>query len=43
MLAEKFILMLESLVKTQAYPDGSPRVFSTSPYVPVKLIERKQG
>jgi hypothetical protein len=41
MLAEKFILLLESLIKSQAYADGSPRVVSTSPHVPVKLPERK--
>jgi hypothetical protein len=37
MLAEKFILYLESLLKSQSHPDGSPRVVSTSPHVPVKL------
>jgi hypothetical protein len=35
MLSEKFILVLESLIRT--HPDGSPRVVSTSPHVPVKL------
>jgi hypothetical protein len=37
MLAEKFFLILESLIRTQTYSDGSPRVISTSPHVPVKL------
>jgi hypothetical protein len=37
MLAEKFFLVLESLIKGRTYPDGSPRVVSTSPHVPVKL------
>jgi hypothetical protein len=36
MLAEKFFLLLETL-KSHAYPDGSPRVVSTSPHVPIKL------
>jgi hypothetical protein len=37
MLAEKFILLIETLIRSRAYPDGSPRVVSTSPYVPIKL------
>ncbi|GLR91384.1 hypothetical protein [Bradyrhizobium iriomotense] len=38
MLSEKFILVLESLIRTdRTHPDGSPRVVSTSPHVPVKL------
>lgn len=37
MLAEKFIL-LEAL-KRSHYADGSPRVVSTSPHVPVRLPE----
>jgi hypothetical protein len=44
MLAEKFFLYLEALIKTQSFnyaADGSPRVISTSPHVPVKLSERK--
>ena len=36
MLAEKFILLMETL-KSQASPDGAPRVVSASPHVPVKL------
>jgi hypothetical protein len=38
MLAEKFILLLESLIRVQTHSDGSPRVVSTSPHVPVKLL-----
>jgi hypothetical protein len=41
MLAEKFFLMLEGLIRAQAHPDGSPRVVSTSPLVPVKLNESR--
>lgn len=44
MLAEKFFLYLEALIKSQqalTYTDGSPRVVSSSPHVPVKLPERK--
>ncbi len=43
MLAEKFILLLEALIKSDrvgtlsSYADGAPRVTSTSPHVPVKL------
>jgi hypothetical protein len=36
MLAEKFILLLETL-RSHAEADGSVRVISTSPHVPVKL------
>jgi hypothetical protein len=38
MLAEKFILLIETL-RSRAQPDGSPRVVSTSPHIPVKLPE----
>ena len=42
MLAEKFFLVLEALIKTQqTNADGSVRVVSTSPHVPVKLPEWK--
>jgi len=41
MLAEKFMLMLEALIRAQGHPDGSPRVMSTSPHVPVTLTEPK--
>jgi hypothetical protein len=40
MLAEKFFLLLESLIRVQTYADGSPRVVSTAPHVPVKLPSR---
>ena len=40
MLAEKFILLMETL-KSHASPDGSyPPVVSTSPHVPVKIAGR---
>jgi hypothetical protein len=43
MLAEKFILLLEALISTNSrgYPDGAPRVISSSPHVPVKLPSRR--
>lgn len=43
MLAEKFILLLEALINANkhGYPDGAPRVVSTSPHVPVKLPSAK--
>jgi hypothetical protein len=41
MLAEKFILLLESLIRSQGHSDGSPRVVSASPHVPVKLPDQK--
>jgi hypothetical protein len=37
MLAEKFILLLETL-RSHTFPNGGPRVVSTSPHVPVKLL-----
>ena len=39
MLAEKFVLILESLIRTkgQTHSDGSPRVVSTSPHIPIQL------
>ena len=45
MLAEKFILVIEALIKGQSYSaptysDGAPRVVSSSPHVPVALPER---
>ena len=36
MLAEKFMLVLETL-KSHALPDGSTRVVSTTPHVPIQL------
>jgi hypothetical protein len=43
MLAEKFILLLETMVKSNGHthPDGSPRVVSASPHVPMKLPNAK--
>ena len=40
MLAEKFFLFLESIIRSHTYSDGSPRVVSSSPHVPVKLPEQ---
>ncbi len=40
MLAEKFFLLLETL-KSHTYPDGSPRVISTSRHVPIELPSGK--
>jgi hypothetical protein len=40
MLAEKLFLLLETL-KGRSYPDGSPRVVSASPHIPIKLPDRK--
>jgi hypothetical protein len=40
MLAEKFFLLLEML-RSHTYSDGSPRVVSSSPHVPVKLPSAK--
>ena len=37
MLAEKFLLLLESLIRNQAHPDGGPKIISSSPHIPVKL------
>jgi hypothetical protein len=37
MLAEKFFLFLESLIRAQNHADGSPRIVSSSPQVPLKL------
>jgi hypothetical protein len=41
MLAEKFFLMLEVLIRAQVHSDGSPRVVSTSRLVPIKLTNSK--
>jgi hypothetical protein len=45
MLAEKFFLVLETLIKGQTdkvptYSDGAPRVVSSSAHVPIVLPER---
>lgn len=43
MLAEKFFLIFETLIRFAAQPstyaDGAPKVKSQSPFVPVKLPE----
>jgi hypothetical protein len=36
MLAEKFFLFLESLIRREAYSDGNEKVVNLSPHVPVK-------
>jgi len=36
MFAEKFFLLLETL-KGRTYPNGSPRLVSNSPHIPVIL------
>jgi hypothetical protein len=41
MLAEKFFLYLEALIRNQAHTDGSPRVVSTSRHVAMQLAEPK--
>ena len=42
MLAEKFILTLEALLRNSSqYPGGSVRVKTTSPHVPVQLPAKK--
>jgi len=43
MLSEKFILVLEAILKSsgRVYPDGAPGIVSTSPHVPVKLPASK--
>ena len=40
MLAEKFFLLLET-IKSHTNTDGSQRVVSSSPHIPVKLPNRK--
>ena len=46
MLAEKYLLLLETIrslaERGPAYPDGSPKVISTSPHVPVQLARAGQ-
>jgi hypothetical protein len=46
MLAEKYMLLLETIRSlaehSQAYADGSPRIISTSPHVPVQLPRASQ-
>jgi len=46
MLAEKFILLLEALIRScydQSYADGAPKVVSRSPHVPVKILGNWRG
>ncbi len=40
MLSEKFFLVLEALRRSDTQPDGSTRVVSTSPHVPIKIPEK---
>ncbi len=45
MLAEKFFLVLEAMIKGQTdkvptYADGAPRVVSSSAHVPIVLPDR---
>jgi hypothetical protein len=47
MLAEKYMLLLETLRKgladrSQTHTDGSPRVVSNSPHIPIKLPAESQ-
>jgi hypothetical protein len=43
MLSEKFILLIEALIRSTGpvHADGSPRVVSQSPHVPVTLPPEK--
>jgi hypothetical protein len=41
MLAEKFFLFLEAIIKNRGYHDGSPRVRSTAIHVPIELSAMK--
>jgi hypothetical protein len=41
MLAEKFILVLEALIRSSQYPDGSVRAKSPSPPVPIEPPVKK--
>jgi hypothetical protein len=40
MLAEKFNLLLEALIRSSQYPDGSVRLQSQSPNVPIVLPKK---
>jgi hypothetical protein len=42
MLSEKFFLLLESMIRQQARSDGSPRIVSSSPHVPVQLPSKSE-
>jgi len=42
MLAEKFFLYVEAMIKSQqTHSDGAPRVISSSPHVTAKLSAAK--
>jgi hypothetical protein len=45
MLAEKFILLVEARIKSNGYgySDGSQRVVSSSPHIPMKLPSGEAG
>ena len=48
MLAEKFFLMLETLISrvnapTTTYADGAPKVISQSQFVPIRLPDVANG
>ena len=40
MLAEKFMLVLEALLKRDQFLDGSVRVKSQTPHVPIELPKK---
>jgi hypothetical protein len=42
MLAEKFFLYLEALIRNQLHGDGSPRVVSAARLVPIKLPDARK-
>jgi hypothetical protein len=42
MLAEKFFLYLEALIRSQSHGEGSPRVVSASRHVPVKVPDERK-
>ena len=42
MLAEKFFLVLETLISHASDNRSSPAVISTTPHIPIKLPYRKQ-
>ena len=41
MLAEKFILVLEAIRRSNQYPDGSERVRSTAAHIPIAIPDKK--
>ena len=43
MLAVQFFLFLESLIRREAYANGSERVLSTSTHVPVRSGDELTG